>query len=276
MAEIRLRFYGRFVFAQQEQPETPPQVHILAANMAHNSDVGASKHRLVITAPREKTAFDGRRPPDLMLMASNVPTNQGITHAEHAVWELEGYNLSIDGDGFNWTDNHRGLIDFATLNDKKNRVSPRIRDEKNAPMVTSIIHLTRGFGACLFGEVVDFVEFGAPDRPPTPGLKLADAVEVRIDVPSDDAKYVEFRLSSRKSASGDETIRVMADDAATTFVSISNLCSGVRQGNVDKEFAGLYEVLEQPRPLRERLVPKPRPNLNNRNDCYKSAYAIWP
>jgi hypothetical protein len=275
MADITLRFFGRFVFVQPRKADPSSPLDVLAVNMQQNRDIRASKHTLVMTAPREMAVAVGAHPADLMVM---IPGAASLAQCEHALWFLDGYNVTCEnGERFDWPKNHDELIELAALNDGDGKVSTRAF-AANSPLVSSIIRVTGGTVTVsqVNDETLDFVRLKAPREVIKGGFRLADVIEITMKVPSK-SQHVMFRLTPRDGAHAVSTVIITGNDDAPTFVTFSHLCSGGRPGGeVDEEFAALYEVLERPPLTRERLIPRLRPTLGTRNDCYKSASATFP
>jgi hypothetical protein len=232
-----------------------------------------------MAAPRAMADHLGTRPPDLTLVPSPNAAIDQTNHErlEQVVWELAGLDLEIDrgtGEPFRWQDR-------SMLFDMRAVLGPaaRLRDDVLGPgpaggPVSATVRIAAGIGDArqIADRTSDFVRLNAPlGEPVLSGLTLADYVEVRLVVPKEDPSLV-IRVRRRGAPDPVSAIVLQADPDIPTVVSFSNLCARVPASACDAEFAGLYEVFEEPDLARTRLVPRVRDTLVGKIDCYSPVY----
>ncbi|HEX7086923.1 MAG TPA: hypothetical protein VF198_11200 [Vicinamibacterales bacterium] len=278
MPEFVLRFSGRFVFVEQPS-DVGPVVQALAVDMTFNRDVASAPHRALMAAPRVMVDHLGTRSPDLTLMPSPNAAIDQTNHErlEQVVWELAGLDLEIDrgsGEPFRWQDRSM-LFDMQTVLG----ASARLRDDVLGPgpaggPVSASVRMVTGIGDArqIAERTADFVRLNAPlGEPALSGLKLADYVDVRVVVPTEDPSLV-IRVRRRGAPGPVSAIVLQADPDIPTVVSFSNLCARVSASAHDTEFAAFYEVFEGQDLVRTRLVPRVRETLFGKSDCFAPVY----
>lgn len=286
MAEVTLRFVGRFVFAEPLVGDTPQgPVNALAMDMTFNPDVRATPHRYVMTAPRRLFAPDGCRPPDLILMSAEDPQI-----SEYVVWDLEDLVVDVGGAGsFSWAD-RRKLADLNELGGSQFS-EPFLYARGEGAACVGLVQLRTGSGTArqisegaeyVFARLADVPRAleererdddgqtgGSADRTP---LQLADLVDVAVTIPEGQT-HLTLRVIPR-GGGPISTIALGAEGKRPTVVCFSNLCSE-GHGPADREFAGLYEALATPPLTPDRKVPIALRALGKLTDCYAPAYAAY-
>ncbi len=268
MAQLTLRFYGRFVYAEPTFKGAPTgRLNVLAVNPQFNPDVCADSHRLMMTVRRTDVAIGSRRP-DMRVFSA-----EDGSCAEYAAWDLCDHEIVLDRmTRFEWLDsNHELLKDIHTLG--KSDFDPSHLYSRGTGCATAgLIRLGSGVGRprqLESGTLTDFVYLREPDtnQPPLPNQTIADVVEVTLTTD----EPLMFRLCRRGGGAG-STIVVTPEDGVV--VSISNLCAAGHR-RVDDEFAGYYELLKAPPAVLDRLVPRAQPTGGIRFDCYTGGYAAY-
>lgn len=289
-AKYTLRFVGRFVFAhgtrQTADGDSLPEpfVDVLALNMQFSADAAADPHRFFMSAPRGRVVQPGGRPLNLVLMASVPDTD----HAEQAVWELTGHDVSFNaGGGFVWDDKST----IADLNDLVTRTPPgngrKVFNSARPPafnktllaaaeksdLLNGAIRIASGRGAAsqFVSSEVDFVQLPFADRNVGKSLKIADLVTIRLTLPEESPLHV--TLTPRNG--GPRSVITLTQQGET-IVTFTNLCTRPTR-QVDDEFAAMYEVLQDAPAVRDRLVPKSSVGgvLVGTEDCYPPAFVSY-
>ena len=278
MPEFVLRFLGRFVFVEQKS-DGGPVVHAVAVNMTFNRDVASAPHRVLMSAPRAMVDHLGTRAPDLVVVPSPDAAMEQANHErlEQALWDLGGLDLEIDrgsGDPFRWQDRSL-LFDLREAVGQEARLREDLLDRTRASgPVNATVRIAAGVGEArqIGDRTFEFVRLNEPlGMSRLSGRKLADYVDVRLEVPKDDPSLV-IRVHRRAAPDPASAIVLQADPDIPTVISFSNLCARVAAEPFDSEFAAFYDVFDAPELVRTRLVPRIRETLFAKVDCWASAY----
>lgn len=271
MSSVKVRFYGRFVFAEPlKNKKGVGTLNVLVANLQYNPDVCADPHDFLMTAPRTSVAVPGSRRPDSMLM-STLPS--GDDNAELSLWRLRDFEVVIQGpNDFRW-DTKDKLADVALLTKNQGRFDKNnLKTAGVFSAVHAVVRLATGIGTASQMDVSETVDFVKVDRTQTTlkDLPIADVVEVVIKLPKGVNNLV-FNLANRSGGPAGSIVIVGGKDNNPTIVNFSNLCTALHE-KFDDEFAGFYEVLENPGLLRERLIPAQTATEGLEFDCFKPIY----
>jgi hypothetical protein len=241
--------------------------------------------------------------PTYRVMATNVVPYDGA----RALWNLEGCDIDIPSSstdsGFAWKESWQGaqvanlddLLKDLLGNDEK-----RLLDIKSTTTATICLHGGEGrplheMNAKIKLSEYEYVRFSDGQSTDKKRRHLADMVEVRIPV---SGPHVDLMLTRRNPANGQRPssmIRVIPNVLsvpdfagkglpttnlpklyAEPLITFSNLCTASQFGDVDKEFAALYEILDNSPKVDFRKVPKlidPRikPDFVPFGDCFLGA-----
>ena len=267
MSTIKIRFVGRFVFTVSAK--SPAELKVIAIDPSRVSSIGSAPHNIFATALKSQIEpkTDSRRPDfDLMVPINGVDADA----MEQAVWNLVGCEASVAGDGFSWRE-QPSQEDLPNL--RRFGGTGKIVD--SGDKVSAIVRITTGVGypvSLKIRVVSTFVPFGSPDTPTpnAPTGHLADMIEVELK----DTAAIRIEVKGRGGSGTPSAICIRAvNPGETAVISFSNVCGHVPHVGADKEFAALYEVLETPPPMAERLIPMPA-GSHPFNDipCYNAAY----
>ena len=248
MAIFKIRFYGRFVFAAPRNGNG--SVRALAIDPYFVPELGADRHRLLLTAPRASVGAGTRRP-NLGVM----PSFDVAPHfLEQAVWDLDGCDVRLPTAGsLTWGDK-RLLPDLSHLTNQTGIFDAEL------PYVTSVIDVPSGRLVAKRlnpGRGYDFVPVSAPrggGQFATDGL--ADVVELELDVEGD----LQLDVAPRtRIPSASQAIVIEGSDRGPVTLSVSYMCAAGSHLEFDKEFAALYLALKNPPKVADRLVPRAAP-----------------
>jgi hypothetical protein len=251
------------------------ELHAVAMNMQFNPDVPAGPHRFVMTAPRERVAMVGSRPPEVMLMSS-----EDVSVAEYGVWIFDDYQVQAGKSrDFKWAERHEGDPELADLSKLSGGLALRqelLLAQAGDRSVSGAVRIATGVGTpalIVENKTVDLIRLGDPHAAQLasaagPGYKLADYVEVAIDL----GTSTSFTLTAVKRGGGSvSSLTFNVEKNNPCVVTFTNLCS-LPHRDVDEEFAGLYECLHEPPLPPDRLVPKERSTRGFLHDCYTAGY----
>jgi hypothetical protein len=269
MAEysIVFRFVGRFVFAQD--PANPGSLSALAINTEHCRDVSTPSHCVSMSIPCGRIHPLASRPPDFRFLssASTTPQEDEMGLIEQGIWHLDDHVAHINGKTpFQWGDHHL-IPEFEALVPSGNKKIATSAAKTLGGPTAAIIQLRCGTGVArqMVQQSVELVKLQDAIEPvKATAVTLADVVEVTV-VTTGDPFFI--RLCPGKSTAAG-SVAVLTEDDRPTLVTFSNICTGSTFENFDKEFATLYEVLEEPPRTGDRLVPRRVNALNGRIDCH--------
>lgn len=268
MFKVTLRFMGRFVYAEKHKAAKPAgALDVLAVNMLYNPEVRAGRHQFALSVARTAVLQPGSLPPDLM-----VASQEEADLAEYGVWLLPDHDVTFEGAGtFAWSQRTNPLlVDLSQL-------APGAALDQAALVargsVAARVHIPAGTGEskqAVLGRSADFVALSDqnPQTPRIPAAPLADLVTVELSTDND------FMPVLVRSRAGGPLAAIMLKSAEEPTLTFTNLCP-LPHGNVDEEFAALYEVLQNPPLSFNRLVPRETATLGHLDDCYKGAYIAY-
>lgn len=284
MTAYTVRFVGRFVFfehMQQQNGKAVPTGKITAAavDMQANPNGGANRHGFRLTAARRDVLVPGTRPPDGALISSD----SDMQFSEHVYWDLSGHDVVLEvakqTAGVTWKTEAAGtpsvqLPDLGVLGGSP-VTAPHVVPGERA--VDGAVRLTCGELSLAQTEKESsvFVPLATGEPPATEEQLLADVVNLAVS-----ADVLVFRVKGT-GGSPDSVIVISGADPTEAIVTFSNLCAASPSTVPDPEFAGLYEVLDDPPLLPFRLIPadpptppdkpKEKKTLGKKFSCYKSA-----
>jgi hypothetical protein len=260
-----IRFIGRFLFAYTGTRESPSVVTPLAIDMAFNPDLAVPLHRLLVVVPRMNTQTLGTKPAELTLFG---PTPGADEEAQLLVWDVGGYDVYpriTKGGGITLVD----WEDVPDVGEFTRAAGGKARFSGPPDRATlSRFTLTAGqFRAIQFdpNKKVTFEPFGQDGPRDTPHKPLPDVVDVELELNGPLYLDLERRSDGSRSSIG---ITPSRRPRERLVITVSNLCP--RPGSTfDREFAALYEIFDNPPPLRERLIPyeSEAPEEGRHADC---------
>jgi hypothetical protein len=262
---VLFRFLGRFVFAEPSRPDGT--LSAIAVDVSYCRDVNAGCHKVVMSVPWGKVSSLGSTPPDEMFVssASADPARDQLERIQQGVWDLEGRVLTVPGaDTFSWQDKS-SLVTFDRLA-PGTPISSSAATSIGGP-TAAIVRVRGGVGLArqMRSELLNLVPLKLANQSSNdPPERLADVVEIAVTTTPD--PFVIEMASDGLGSPG--AVIVTTEPGRPTVVTFSNLCTRTSFEDFDAELAALYEVLEQPPPTRERLVPRRVDTLNGRIDCH--------
>lgn len=274
MAEITLRFNGRFLFTQPEGARSKGPLTVLALRMESSARNHSSRHRAFLSIQRmnlPKASAKTFSTPHFKIIASGDPL-----FAEHAVWDYAGWDVAVQTTGqIDWSaEGPDKLADLKELEARRGRTSATLKAdhlEKKTSAVASAIAVPAGICSArsIFSKRYTYVlarsKKGAEGQT---GVELADVVEVKIPV-----ETLTVKLTPRHGRAKPVVIKVeTARTGGNAVVNFSNLCALAPAGNYDEEFAAYYDLLSNVPPANERLIPESVPAAGEMGDCYLMAY----
>ena len=281
--DLRIRFYGRFLFYQRSAME----LTALAINMQYNKDVPAGHHDPFLLVPEAFVSTDmsamnvGTTMSEQPFMPTHrVITSDGHNDVAHSIWDLSGYKVETsETGGFKWAGNRDNLADLREMA-RSPLARPYYDSVPPDSAVTALIRIQSGEGALrpAPGPVVpgryDYIRFA--DNEDTAqrwaGGLLSDGVEVRLPNVLD-LRFTFTKLNMSKFISVTKAADI---PLVLGFSNLSGMSATSRQ---DKEFAGFYEVFDNPPPLAERRVPcleEPMRSMFPMGNCYVAAKVTNP
>ena len=245
-----MRFYGRFLLAEQGKGGA---VKVLALDPGEVPELSSGKHHSFMTVARYHVSekVPSARRHTLAVMAAAAELEDRLT--EQAVWDLNGLALKLKGTG---TVTWRGetlLPDLTRLSTGADGETT-LREQR----AKAIVEIPYGaVEAKQVGHSLPFTFSPLRDALPeaVPGglewVPLADMVEIVID-----AGALTFEVKNVATPNAPpEAISLTAKDQELIVVSFSNLCTSPPQRGYDREFAALYEAVENAPAVLDRKVP---------------------
>lgn len=250
MNTYRIRFYGRFVFTK---PRLGGAVKALALDPQSVAGLAADEHRLLLSVARQSTRARSTAPAIFAVIpAVNLPPHL----AEQVIWSLEGFDVKFpDGQSATMSPSTETLPNLSTLTGASGRLDRSFSKSK------ALVEIPSGeVSAIRMGRPWphDYVPLRAPTGVGEYGTDdLPDMVEVTLKLTGE----LEIELSKR-TATPPLVQKIVVGpakdaDAGDPIVSISHMCAKGSHLGYDREFAALYEALENAPPLNDRLVPRP-------------------
>jgi hypothetical protein len=283
MADVTLRFYGRFVLTQRLVRGKPRGA---ATFLAFRYKPPFRQHHVLMSVPRDMVSTRTKPAPTLRLMAAGNPL---VT--EHFAWDLSGCDvtpvaraaspLKLPGGSLT-------IADLADLEQREGRTAALDRKNLHASPrghVSAAIKVSGGKVKLsqLDAEITDFVPIDKRKPALLSGQTLADVIDVKVKLPAGKQELrIRLKNGRRTSSVIVQTInasRVPSVKGRAT-VTFTNLCSEIpKDEKFDLEFGQFYELLQKPRSLtsgagtsrKNRLIPHPVPHLGRVGDCNDGA-----
>lgn len=276
MAQVKLRFYGRFVFAERIVGGKSQGLDVLAPNMQFQNTACAA-HQVLMSVPRKLVD------PELTKIA---PTHRLMSYAqpdlaEHFVWNLAGYDMKVDAKGAYVFNSRAKLADMARLEAKQGRKA--VLDRKNLKAsargpVAAAIRVPAGtvVAKSVWRSTYYFVPEGTkkPWAFPDP-VEHADILEVAIQLPKSSGS-LRLQLTDPKGHTRSLVLNAGKLKQADTVVSFTNLCAQLpRYSKWEEEFGQFYQLLKKrPKPAL-RLIPEVLPKAGEWGDCNLPSYISY-
>lgn len=248
MNKFAFRIYGRFVFAE---PAAGGPVKALAIDPQSVPSLGADQHHLLLSVGRSNVRGASTQRAQFGIMpALDVPPQ----YLEQVVWQLDGFDLTLPStqQGLHWSSEKAILPNLTELTEQAARFDASCLRAKSIVEIPTGMVMPRRMG---MPWPFDFVPVRAPlgqgmlEKPTLP-----DMIEVILEVPDDLHIAVIPRAGNSKPA---KEVIVKPAKVGPTIISLSHMCAAGSHLGYDKEFAALYEALENPPAVDERLVPRP-------------------
>jgi hypothetical protein len=282
VAYVTLRFYGRFVLAQKHVNGKPKDT---VSFLAIRFQPPFRPHHVAMAAPRNVVSTKKtKKPPTLRLMAAG---DAKVT--EHLVWDLAGCDVTPEARGSLSIKPENASVTIANLKDLESLQGRNaVLDQRNlhaSPRgsVSAAIQVSAGQGTLrqVFPEICNFVPMDKKKPAVVSKVKLADVVDIRIDLPKGRHELkLHLRHGRAPSLVTIQTINAagVPSSKGTATVTFTNLCSCVpRFEKFDLEFGQYYELLKPPiqsgvgksksGARSDRLIPDPVPHGGEVGDC---------
>jgi hypothetical protein len=290
-ANVTLRFYGRFFYAEAMRNGKPAN-RMLA--IAPNFDAKLfGKHQALMTVERKQVSFGAAgEATTVQPKFRNVSDVKDITKAEYYVWDLSGLRVSYGLEGpvslkpqqrnkseekKHQSSGDRKVLDVAELERLMNRPKPTLVQNAFTPdasgVSNAIIEVTSGEGIAkpVLENGIELATSGEIKRADAARVGGGSAVIQTIPNPGTDqpvravpADLVEFEVPLKAGASAlrlkfqdgsGKDVGIVTVKAGTT-IAFSNLCSEIRKPEFqDMEFTQYYGLLSSAPPKAEVLVP---------------------
>lgn len=291
MADVTLRFFGRFFYAV---PSTPGTIQAMAPKF----EDGFTAHQTHMSIRRDKLVWTDT--PGGAVQTTVAPTFKAVTDAalsasELFVWDLSNRRVSFDVDGGPSLGGSE-LLDFAFLESLGSRPAPTLKSAAleigAAGLSNAIVDVSAGTGVPLrmvstAGQHAFVTKEDAQDMDPDndqeledpPGSgkparrALADSVEFTVPLPG---KQTTLKLTLKDDAG---TVVGQVTVKADTVVSFSNLCPPLpRVQTYDLEFSRYYDLLASGPSSDDQVIPKepPTTSLGEGADCWVQARITHP
>jgi hypothetical protein len=272
-SDFRLRFVGRFVFAWTGDAEKPTEIIAVAPNMGFNPDLHSDEHHAFVTVPRE---FVKARVSSFATMSTFAPDAEPNAGSELFLWDASGNDVLFEGFQRNpiTLSDWDSLPDLGVLNGGKVNRALLERPIAGDGPVAARFRLTGGHVRVVqfeedkrvcFEPLEEMTPQGPHDR------YLPDAVEVDLMRGDNTTPLSMTLVSSRDGAKRSIVVaRPTADGDPPVVISITNLCTHRgHHGLDDREFAAYYDLMQEPKASRERLIPHAAtaPVEGARSDC---------
>jgi hypothetical protein len=286
VADVTLRFYGRFVLAQKQ---IGGKARGAVTFLAPRFKAPFRAHKIMMSAPRSVVSTrKTKRAPTLRLMAAGNPQ---VT--EHFAWDLSGCDVTPSTRGPVNIVPATASVTIANLKElERLQGRPAVLDRKNLRgsargSVSAAIKVSGGDAILrqVFPEFTDFVPLDKKRPAVVRKVQLADVVDVQIKLPKG-SQEMKIRLKQGRASSvvTIQTINASGTPSPTgsAIVTFTNLCSQIpRSERFDLEFGQYYELLKggkvssagrtrsSTRP--DRLIPNPVPAGGEVGDCNEGA-----
>jgi hypothetical protein len=281
VAEVELRFYGRFVLAR---PKNAKKITFLAPNMTFKNSGKRrfGRHHVSLCIPRSAVSpTRSTLPPTTRIMS-----DRDAQFAECFVWDLAGCSLTVPRSGafsFTSADKVPDLEELEAIQGRTAKLDPASRKPSRKGRTSAAIEVASGKGRAraAFRNLSDYItrkdaEDGDPDNDTPIGNpeKHADVFEFTITVPDTPGT---LRLRVKKGSRPTKYVTIDTTEfkkqnpkGAVLRASVTSLCPTLPTENLyDTEFGQYYELLTKPKD--DRLIPRPIPSAGIGGDCNESA-----
>ncbi len=268
MADIKFRFYGRFVYAEA-LPEGSSAASRISVIAPHFDEASFGRHQTLMNIQRGRIMFGDKATTlePTMRLASAAP----IEDAELLIWDLSGLRLTfgVSQAPVTLTPTSGEVLALPRLEALRGRaaeLNPAALNAGSPGISNAVIELTAGTGVASPALVRDNVLLSTvaavqenllsaqqqavrdPDTDSAIEATPADLVEFVVPLP-EDRKALVMTLTG-----ADGVARRVTVLAGTTIV-ITNLCSQLHAPRkFDLEFSQYYNVLTSD-PGRDALIP---------------------
>jgi hypothetical protein len=273
MAVTRLRFSGRFLFAEPSKPDGASKgvLNVLA--------LALKDHRVFMTVPRGSTLPRSEWGPDFEQPAFSLVTGNKVS-VEHLVWDCAGRRLAVKGNSpFGWGAGEADqLADLGAIEHiRGNTVTFNpAHAEGGSADVASLVAISTGSGVTKRGvdKKYNFVPQGdgvnSSRRVYEDSRLLADLVEVTVDAPS-----LTIDMGTGRDGRA-YSVTVVGRNDVDTVVTFSNLCPSGSVGVIDAEFAEYYRLFNHEVEAADRLVAEEHDPFGDIwTSCYLSIRARY-
>jgi hypothetical protein len=275
---INVRAFGRFCLIPEgrlgEGTERYERVHVVGLRVDKNPALGFENHFMTLTVPLTCVKFFTRRP-DLTTFSNHGPVGDVD---ELYVWNLAGCDVTLTGevDGEvtvpspNPREDIPNLVELVDSGD--GTLAPEFHRDRQRSAADCVFTIETGVVRPLSPIRPRQIEFEPMDPAIPPSRRIArDLAEgIAIEVPAVGTTVtinIHRRTDNvRWSITIEKDVVTKADPIAT----LGNTCGCVVDSDVplrDNEFAAYYELLKNPGPTRERLIPVLTGNLVSSGGC---------
>ena len=275
---ILFRAFGRFCLVPEGRlgdaaSETYERVHVVGVRVDKNSALGFENHYMTLALPLTCVRFFTRRP-DLTSF-SNHTKPEDVD--ELYLWNLSGCDVTLSG-GVDSTvtvppavpnEDIPNLIELVGAG--KAVLAPEFHQDRKRSAADCVLTLEAGTVTPLSPVGARKIEYEPMDvsLPPS-GIKRDLAEGIAISVP---AVGAEVTLNIHRRTDNVRWSITLEKDVVTKanpLVTLGNTCGCVVNSDVirrDNEFAAYYELLKDPGPTRQRLIPVLRDGFVSSGAC---------
>jgi hypothetical protein len=286
VADVTLRFFGRFLYAGSKQTNT---ITVLAPKFVRET---FGPHQIHMAIRRDRLVFRegvGQGPLLTTLApAFKLLSDAAVQQAELFVWDLADRRITYPVVGDVTLNDADRLVDLRELEALAGRPAPSLSNEARHTgalgVSNAIVSVSSGTGTArrtieTAGPYRFVTETDALDNDPDNDVEIVDAGGKPIEKLA--ADHVEFvvTLPSGGTALSLNIANALGQTVGTvtvresSVVSFSNICTPLpRRHTYDLEFSQYYDLLSNP-PAGNRLLPKapPLPTLAEGADCWLQA-----
>lgn len=285
MAEVRLRFYGRFILAQ---PRAGGKVSFLAPNMTFKNAIKRRfrRHNVSLCIPR--AAVSSKQ--STLSPTFRIMSDRDAEFAECLVWDLAGCSVTVppvDTFSLTFDDPVPDLEELEKLQGRAAKLDPGSLKASKTGKTSAVIEVAAGAGtaSASFTNMSTYVtrpdaEDGDPKNDKSKGgaEQHADVVEFVIALPADGILRLEVTGSkgsrSPKYVTIDAKTFKKLDPMGILRASVTSLCPTLPHAHAyDHEFGQYYELLRGPK--NDRLIPKDVASAGEGGDCNDPAQITY-
>jgi hypothetical protein len=259
-----IRVFGRVCFAPEgplEGEKRFNRLNMIGVRMDKNPSLGFDTHFMTLTIPNVCVSFFTRRP-DVTTFSNHVTRND---IEEYYVWNLSQCDVTISGlrDGdvtIQEKDDTERFADLQELTDGKGRLSSQFHADRARSAADCVLLVESGTLTPLSPLGARTVSYQPFDEGLTgrtlPKRNIADGAELRASASGNQVSFnIHRRIDNVKWSITVEKDVILNTNPILTFGNTCGCTVNSDAVDRDNEFAGYYELLDQPAASPERLIP---------------------